>query len=145
MNTQTTQTVTLPSPEKSTKFSRSHRRENGGFQQEFTALVHPGPEGARYNEMRAVVTLRIYGTAARNYACLWTAGDKPEHSRNGSGQAGGYGYHRPSSAAQEAIENAGFALSRRIDGVGDSAIREAVLAIAACLGFPQALLHCAHA
>jgi hypothetical protein len=66
-------------------------------------------------------------------------------SRNGSGSAGGYGYHRPSAAAQEAIENAGFTLANRIDGVGESAMREAVLAIAAALGYPGAFLHTAHA
>ena len=52
----------------------------------------------------------------------------------GSGSAGGYGYHRPSAAAHEAIHNAGFRLSQAIDGRGDSAITDALCAIARCLG-----------
>lgn len=141
------QTASLPHPEKPCKFTTAHRRENGGFMQEISAIVMPTGYLAEYRQAHAVVTLRIYGTASRNYACLWTHGnsDKPEHHRNGSGQAGGCGYHRPSAAAQEAINNAGFVLSLPIDGRGDDAMREAVLAIADFLGFPGAVLHCSHA
>lgn len=146
MNTEK-QVATLPCPSAATKFSGAHRKERNGFMQEYAAIVIPGPEDyrAKYRRAHAVVTLRIYGTDARNYACIWTSGEAPEHSRNGSGSAGGYGYHRPSAAAQEAINNAGFVLSQRIDGVGDSAIESAVLAVAAAIGFPDAVIHIAHA
>lgn len=139
------QVATLPNPEKSTKFNRLHRREQNGFMEEISILVPPAEWQRIYKEWRSVVTLRIYGTSARNYACLWTHGDAPEHCRNGSGVAGGYGYHRPSAAAQEAINNAGFVLSKPIDGVGDQAMREALFAVAAAIGFPDALMHRAHA
>jgi hypothetical protein len=137
-------TATLPSPEKPTKYTSSHRRENSGLHQEYTALVAPEEYRAAHREMRPVVTLRIYFPGTRAYACIWTHGNAPEHSRNGSGMAGGYGYHKSSAAAGEAIRNAGFILSKDIGGVGDGAIREAVLAIAAAIGYPEALLHIAH-
>lgn len=41
--------------------------------------------------------------------------------------------------------NAGFNLSQSIAGIGDSAINEAVLAIAAAIGFPDAMIHVARA
>ena len=74
------------------------------------------------------VILRIYTTQSRSYACLWVFDGKT--SRSGSGHAGGYGYHRPSAAAGVAIRHAGIELDEDIDGRGNSAIREACLAIA---------------
>ena len=53
----------------------------------------------------------------------------------GSGYAGGYGYHRASAAAAEAIEAAGYDLDEDISGRGWSMIREAVKSISESL-FP---------
>lgn len=128
-------------PERPTKYTSSHRKEHGGFMQEIAALV----PSTYKNESHAVVVLRIYGTSAMNYACIWINSTRKAIHCNGSGSAGGYGYHRPSAAAQVAINNAGFDLSQPIDGRGDSAMREAVLAIAKAAGYPNAKLHIAHA
>lgn len=68
------------------------------------------------------------------YACFWAyrpGGDGMWS--NGSGTAGGYGYHKASAAAGKAIRAAGFSLSEDIDGRGDGAIRDAVLAVGQCL------------
>lgn len=68
------------------------------------------------------------------YACFWAyrpGGDGMWS--NGSGTAGGYGYHKASAAAGKAIRAAGFSLSENIDGRGDGAIRAAVLAVGQCL------------
>lgn len=108
------------------KFNTSHRKEGKCY---FSSLcvvslaAKPNGDG----RMDPVISLRLYGTGTRNYACLW-AGE-----RRGSGWAGGYGYHRPSAAAGEAILNAGFQLSQDIGGVGESAMREALLSIAKAL------------
>lgn len=83
------------------------------------------------------------------YAAIWAHG--PSRSYAGHGQAGGYGYHKESAAIDGAIESAGITLwgspylnrdeapdfkkRARIDGVGDSAIREALSAIARALGY----------
>ncbi|MFW6100810.1 MAG: hypothetical protein ACOC90_05435 [Bacteroidota bacterium] len=98
----------------------NHRKEQH-FQDETTGFVfHDG-------EFRKIITLRTYGTGGRNYACVWIFAGTGD--ANGSGQAGGCGYHRPSAAAHFALEKAGVKLSEPIDGRGDSAIEEAVRAV----------------
>jgi hypothetical protein len=89
------------------------------------------------------VELRLYGTGKMNYACLWINHDGTH--AHASGSAGGYGYHRPSAAAQEAISNAGIRLAFPIDGVGSNAIEEALCAIADALGVKDYALTRAHA
>lgn len=74
------------------------------------------------------VDLKLYRTNNRCYCCVWTY--KPGHYVGGSGWAGGYGYHKSSAAAGEAIKNAGWQLSDSINGVGDNAIERAIRAIA---------------
>lgn len=106
-----------------------------GFYAEYAALV-PDPDSL---EMRAPVVLRLYWPGSTCYACLW-AGDT-----SGSGRAGGGGYCKASAAADAAITNAGFDLSHSISGAGTNAIKEAVLAVAAALGYPEARLHYSHA
>jgi ribosomal protein L32 len=74
----------------------------------------------------------------------------PEIYTQGSGRAGGYGYHRPSAAAGEAIRNAGFELLTDegkpcdIGGVGESAIEEALCAIADAIGLKDYALVRSH-
>lgn len=50
--------------------------------------------------------------------------------RRGAGKAGGYGYHKPSAALAEALNNAGINLSDDISGRGDGLIDRALEAIA---------------
>jgi hypothetical protein len=111
------------------KFTISHRKENH-FYKQITAIAINN-DGRAYD----AVILRLYGTDARTYACLWTKSNCSwDHAsdlwRKGSGTAGGYGYHRASAAAQEAINNAGIDLDEDINGRGDYAMEEAVFAIA---------------
>lgn len=123
-----------------TKFTPSHRKENNKFN-EWAAIVKTE------SGFKVPVTLRTYYTSSggSNTACVWISGEVAEGGGNylneryistqGSGTAGGYGYHRPSAAAQEAINNASFTLSEPIDGRGDRAIEEAVRAIAVFFGY----------
>lgn len=82
------------------------------------------------------------------YASLWVHGDNFHTS--GAGRAGGYGYCKYSAAAGAAIRSAGIELTgdvygrakdedepASIDGVGESAIRAALLAISAALGYEK--------
>jgi len=133
-------------PKAKTKFSTSHRKENGGFHAEYAAIV-PDNYEHNHSKCRNPVTLRLYWPGTVCYACLWVGGkvEGEEIYTSGSGNAGGGGYCKASTAAGEAIRNAGFKLERRIDGVGESAIEEAVLAIAAAVGYPDAMLHVSHA
>lgn len=78
---------------------------------------------------RCLAELRIYHRPDRErvYACFWLL---CENWTSGSGYAGGYGYHKGSGAASEAIENAGIKLDAPIAGRGDEAIKAAMEEIA---------------
>lgn len=103
----------------------NHRKEDK-FTDSYTIVAF---ENGKFS---TPVELRIYSTQARNYACLWVhSGDI--HA-SGSGWAGGYGYHRPSAAANEAIKAAGFKLSGPISGYGETIMQDALKAIAEALG-----------
>lgn len=127
-------------PTAKTSYTTSHRRESAGLHKEFSMLI---PSEYRPGEAQAVATLRLYWPGTVCYACLWVNSEAVRTS--GSGTAGGYGYCKASAAAGNAISNAGFTLDRSINGVGIDAIREAMKAIAAEIGHPEALLHEAHA
>jgi hypothetical protein len=105
---------------------------------------------------RCLVTLRLYCGRSRSsstvYSALWVHGE--DHWTTGKGSAGGYGYCKRSQAAAGAIESAGIELygtpygnphnatgevdySKPCDigGVGESAIKAALLAIGQALGY----------
>lgn len=118
---------------KAPNFKISDRKERH-FYEQYTAVVFNG--SSSYD----AVTLRIYSTDARCYCCLWVSDNcawvkecRDSYYRNGSGNVGGYGYHRASAAASKAIHNAGIELDEDINGRGNDAIEEAVYAIAAAM------------
>lgn len=121
-------------------FNRNHRKENH-FLNEYKVLTIEG------DKIKEIISCRIYGTNAMNYCCLWVQGDS---FKSGSGSAGGYGYHRPSAAVQEAINNAGYQLQDdngkplSISGVGETAIKDALEAIAKYAGFSNVQIFEAH-
>lgn len=120
-----------------------HRKENNGFSNEYAVLVQDKLYG-----MRAAVTLRIYYTPSRMYgstayACIWINGRNINLS--GGGKAGGCGYHKASAAVSNALDDAGVTLNQSIHGVGDTAIRDALEAIAKALGYRKFHIHHAHA
>jgi hypothetical protein len=134
-----------------TKFTTFHRKENKCYFDSYTALAAcTNYEGKP--DLKPVVELRLYGTGNSNTAAIWVhesrfmPGDGTiiELHTSGTGAAGGYGYHRPSAAAAEAIRNAGFELSEDISGRGDSSIELAVKAIAEALGYPNCPVFHAH-
>lgn len=111
------------------KFNINHRKDNH-FRKQISAIAI-NQDGRAYE----AVTLRIYGTDSRTYACIWTKSNcawdnAKDFWRNGSGFAGGWGYHRASAAAQDAMVNAGIELSEDISGRGDTIMENAVYAIA---------------
>lgn len=108
-------------------------------------------------QFREIVDLRLYMGKSRNssqvYASVWiSSGDV---YTTGHGVAGGYGYCKRSAAADNALSSAGiqlfgtpygsrepnFAEKASIHGVGETAIREAILAIGEALGYDRAYLH----
>jgi hypothetical protein len=87
--------------------------------------------------------LRFYATPSRSYACFWLFGREKGCICGGS-FAGGYGYHRKSAAAERAFRVAGITLDQSISGVGDAAIREALLSIGHACGIDPIVIE-AHA
>lgn len=103
------------------------------------------------------VDLRLYmgrsSGASTVYATLWVHGT--DFYASGSGKASGYGYCKRSAAADSAIRAAGIELfgavyssespdfekSVRIDGVGESAMQEAIYAIGEALGYDRSNLY----
>jgi len=131
-------------PNAKTKFTSFHRKENKCYFDSYSAIViRPGYDGK--SSVFTPVELRIYGTGNSNTAAIWIH----DHSNSGistcgTGSAGGYGYHRPSAAAAEAIRNAGFDLDYNIAGAGNENIESAVKAIAEALGYTDCPVFHAH-
>jgi len=117
-------------------FNSGHRKERH-FTKEYAAIVSNGRGG-----LATSVTLRIYHTDTTAYAALWY--NRVEIHGSGTGKAGGYGYDRPSAAASAAFRAAGVDLAKNIGGVGPTAIRGAVEALARKLGSRKVHIHEAH-
>lgn len=107
----------------------SHRKEDK-FQESFLFVER--------ESLDVKIDVRIYGTQARNYCCLWVRGGDGWNS--GSGWAGGYGYHRASAAMQKALAAAGIELDHDIDGRGENAMKDAIMDIAKHLGYEGKIL-----
>lgn len=114
---------------------RNNRKDNA-FTHQYQVIT---------NELEAPITVRIYSTQARNYACVWINDSKKQIHLSGGAFAGGYGYHRPSAALEVALEDAGIHLSSQIAGVGEQAMKDALLAVAKALGYKKAQVFVAHA
>lgn len=115
--------------------AKAHRKEKQAFYSYSLIDLDAGQESA-------VIRLYYSSTGARNYACLWVS--REGFYASGSGMAGGYGYHRPSAAAQCAFESAGIKLAEPIDGRGDSEIEGALKALAAHMGIARPMILRAH-
>lgn len=118
----------IHSVDKQKSFNTNYRKEEH-FTGSFAVIdLNQTPSAL---DLEAAVELRIYQTNLVTYACFWT---RHNIFASGTGRAGGCGYHKPSSASQDAMHNAGFSLSIDIDGVGDSGIYEAMAGIARLIG-----------
>lgn len=106
---------------------RPHRKENGFYGEYMILSVNDK------GSIDKKISLRLYRSQATNTACIWISG--AGEMLSGSGSAGGYGYNRMSAACEDAINNAGFKLSEQIGGVGESAVKEALYAIADTMGW----------
>lgn len=88
-------------------------------------------------ELKNPVTVKWFmgrsSSASKVYCCLWVKGE--DLYTSGSGTAAGYGYHKPSAAFGNAVRSAGIELDTDVDGRGDSAVDEAILAIVRALGY----------
>jgi hypothetical protein len=90
--------------------------------------------------------LCVWGPASRSgsrvYATIWVHANGCHVS--GHGTAGGYGYCKASAACGEALRSAGFILERRVDGVGMSAVEDALIEIGIAFGYRRKQLYVVH-
>lgn len=88
-------------------------------------------------EIKEVVTYRAYmgrsKSASQVYATIWI--HSPGVHRSGSGQAGGYGYHKESAAAYYAAISCGFTFNYALGGTGQ--IDQMLEAMALALGYEK--------
>ncbi len=112
--------------------NQNHRKDNS-FAGEYLFIAKVG------DKLKDIIRCRLYAAKVRWYCCIWIQTETDYVS--GSGYAGGYGYHKPSAAVANAIQAAGFVLSKDISGVGDSAIEEAIQAIAELHGYTGQLFY----
>lgn len=111
----------------------SHGRNYGGEKEMLASYIVVGIGPSR-SDVDELAVLRIYAgrskSASRVYASVWV------HNKcAGSGWAGGYGYHKSSAAASEALTNAGIKLDEPISGRGDNVIADALHAVGIALGY----------
>lgn len=94
------------------------------------------------DEGREIACVRFYQPNETVYCVAWIFSDKPAR---GYGKAGGGGYHKRSAALGEALSRAGVTLSEPVDGCGDYATGDALLALARHMGVTRPLVVRAHA
>ena len=82
---------------------------------------------------RVLIDLRLYYPSETCYCCVWLK--TPDNWVSASDRATGYGYHKESAAAGEALRKCGFQFKEGIDGRGDEAIVSALYAIGVYLGY----------
>ena len=99
-------------------------RKEKHFAKQLTAIYLPTQE--------SIITLCLYHTASRVYACVWI-----KDNGEGGGSAGGYGYCKASAAAQKAFDAAGVSFSENIAGVGIEQVKRAMSAIMQAKGLNE--------
>jgi hypothetical protein len=130
------QNVTSYTPKQSEKI-RSYRKESSFWREMCLIDLDKGS---------AIVSARFYGSSSVVYCCVWIWPHAyGQDGARGAGKAGGYGYDKRSAALSEALSDAGVTLAKNIAGVGESAEREAMEAIARQFGIVRPMIHEAHA
>lgn len=90
-------------------------------------------------EIAVPVTAKFYMGRSREaltvYCNLWASDHSGERRTSGYGAAGGGGYHKESASLAAAIRSAGILLDENINGVGETAMTDALTAIVRELGY----------
>ncbi len=92
------------------------------------------------NEMETLIDARLGGTSNCHYASIWLNTKYADYDyyieygdARGSAKAGGYGYHRASAALESAFHRAGMRFTVGCGGIGESMMRDCLLAAGECL------------
>jgi hypothetical protein len=138
-------TVTSYTPE--SRSLGSCRKEAHGLYRQYMILdLSAAPYPCAHTGMPthpAVVTVRVYWPASTAYACVWL--NLTDSYAVGKGKAGGYGYCKESAAIDDALRSAGIQLEHSIHGVGEQAVKGALVALAEFAGLTNYTVAIAHA
>jgi len=139
-------TVTSYTPQPHTSL-KSYRKERNGFYKEYKVInldsdAHKCPYTGMIQHSTAFI-VRVYWPRDVAYACVWLS-FATSYSL-GRGKAGGYGYCKESAAISEALESAGVKLAHSIHGVGEQAVKGALVALVEFAGLTNYTLTVAHA
>lgn len=87
------------------------------------------------DEMETLIDARLGGTSSCHYASIWLNTKYTDYDyyikygdARASAKAGGYGYHRASAALESAFSRAGMHFSIGCSGMGESMMRDCLLA-----------------
>lgn len=96
-----------------------------------------------YKNNPELIDCRLYmgrsSSSSVVYCAIWISCANQYITSKGS--AGGYGYHKMSAAVDDALYNAGFKFDEGIDGRGNEAIKEALLAVCEHFGYNRERLY----
>lgn len=116
-----------------------HERDNSRYFNkpllEFLAAAAPDSSGEVVLPVRAWLYQSPRGSVVY---CSVRIKTRDGRYTSGAGNAGGYGYHKASAALGDALTSAGVRLDSAINGRGDSAMRDALRAVAEAAGYPGA-------
>jgi hypothetical protein len=83
-----------------------------------------------------ILDVRFYGNGTRKYCCLWLKDKKNNNYCSAGNYAGGYGYHKQSSAFALALSKIGID-AVNLDSAGKEAMLQAVKAILKKQGYKK--------
>jgi len=133
-------------PEKLGQFTKCPEwRETARLYEGYKVIAYKEGYSNPWNE---IIDCRIYargnGRSMGSNCCLiWVLGGTDNAYGRGYGVAGGCGYHRTSAALSSALHSMGIQLGGfECSGVGDDAMRQALLELARLLGFDN--VHLVH-
>lgn len=120
--------------------SASNGEYNGkNYANEKETVTHKSVLAVVDGEIRELITYRAYmgrsKSASQVYATIWITDGAHGIYCSGSGQAGGYGYHKESAAAADAANSAGFTFNHSLGGTGQ--IDQMLEAMARALGYEK--------
>lgn len=90
-------------------------------------------------ELQDLINCRVYDSQAKTSVCVWVTDNSKNLYIGTVGASSGYGYHRSSSALDEALRLANIKLDQDIEGRGEEAMVQALEAIAKELGYNKIL------
>lgn len=128
----TTQTATLPT---------EARRNFKNLDQNKERIATLTLVGIRYGRPVELAQARFWMSrksdgASPVYCSVWVYGAVYGATPTaGHGRASGYGYHKQSAALDAALDSAGVKLAVPINGCGDGAMRDALLAVGVAMGY----------